>query len=79
LWHEAREAKAGLERLVHNGASCHVGSWFFWDSGNYLLAGIHGLPAVEARTIERIKLELTRSPPFHKDIDTIRGLPPDRQ
>ena len=46
------------------------GSWFFCDSGNYLLAGVHGLPAaeVDARLIERIKLELANNPAFNEDI-----------
>jgi hypothetical protein len=61
----------------HNGAYCHGGSWFFCDSGNYLLAGVHGLSAreVDARLIERIKLELTRSPAFNEDINTVTGAP----
>jgi hypothetical protein len=61
----------------HNGAYCHGGSWFFCDAGNYLLAGVHGLPAaeVDARLIERIKLELRRSPAFNEDIDTVSGMP----
>jgi hypothetical protein len=61
----------------HNGVYCHGGSWFFCDSGNYLLAGVHGLPAatVDARLVERIKLELKQSPVFHEDIDTVSGLP----
>ncbi len=61
----------------HNGAYCHGGSWFFCDSGNYLLAGVHGLAAaeVDARLIERIKLELVRRPAFNEDIDTVSGTP----
>jgi hypothetical protein len=61
----------------HDGAYCHGGSWFFCDSGNYLLAGVHGLPAaeVDARLIERIKLEVTRSPSFSEDINTVNGMP----
>ncbi len=61
----------------HNGAYCYGGSWFFCDSGNYLLAGVHGLPAaeVEARLIERIKLELASSPAFSEDINTVTGKP----
>jgi hypothetical protein len=61
----------------HNGAYCHGGSWFFCDSGNYLLAGVHGLPAaeVDARLVERIMLELTRSPAFNEDINTVTGMP----
>jgi hypothetical protein len=60
-----------------NGVYCHGGSWFFCDSGNYLLAGVHGLPAaeVDARLIERIKVELKVSPVFNEDIDTVSGKP----
>ena len=46
-------------------------------SGNYLLAGVHGLRAseVDTRLIERIKLELTRAPAFNEDINTVNGTP----
>jgi len=61
----------------HDGVYCHGGSWFFCDSGNYLLAGVHGLPAaeVDARLIERIKLELVSNPAFNEDINTVTGKP----
>ena len=61
----------------HNGVYCYGGSWFFCDSGNYLLAGVHGLPAaeVDARLIERIKLELANNPAFNEDINTVTGQP----
>lgn len=61
----------------HNGAYCYGGSWFFCDSGNYLLAAAHGLPAaeVEARLIERIKLEIANNPAFNEDINTVTGKP----
>jgi hypothetical protein len=61
----------------HNGVYCHGGSWFFCDSGNYLLAGVHGLPAaeVDARLVERIKLELVSNPAFNEDINTVTGKP----
>jgi hypothetical protein len=61
----------------HDGAYCYGGSWFFCDSGNYLLAGVHGLPAaeVDARLIERVKLELASSPAFNEDINTVTGKP----
>ncbi len=61
----------------HNGSYCYGGSWFFCDSGNYLLAGVHGLPAAEvnARLIERIKLELANHPAFNEDINTVTGMP----
>lgn len=61
----------------HTGAYCYGGSWFFCDSGNYLLAGVHGLPEseVNARLIERIQLELARHPAFNEDINTVTGAP----
>ena len=61
----------------HNGSYCYGGSWFFCDSGNYLLAGVHGLPATEVdeRLIERIKLELANHPAFNEDINTVTGKP----
>ncbi len=61
----------------HDGAYCYGGSWFFCDSGNYLLAAVHGLPAaeVDARLIERIKLELVTTPAFSEDINTVTGKP----
>ncbi len=38
----------------HNGSYCYGGSWFFCDSGNYLLAGAQRMPAdeVDMRLIE---------------------------
>lgn len=61
----------------HTGAYCYGGSWFFCDSGNYLLAGVHGLPAaeVDARLIERIQLEWVSHPAFNEDINTVTGKP----
>lgn len=61
----------------HDGSYCYGGSWFFFDSGNYLLAGVHGLPAaeVDARLIERIKLELITTTAFSEDINTGTGKP----
>ncbi|MBM3824920.1 MAG: hypothetical protein FJ404_18900 [Verrucomicrobia bacterium] len=61
----------------HSGSYVFGGSWFFCDSGNYLLAGVHGLPAaeVDARLIERIKLELVKNPAFNEDINTVTGVP----
>jgi hypothetical protein len=61
----------------HGGAYCYGGSWFFCDSGNYLLAGVHGLPAdeVDAQLIGRIKLELLKNPAFNEDINTVTGQP----
>ena len=53
------------------------GSWFLNDAANYLLAGVHGLPAadVDARLTERIKVELDRVPAFNEDINTVTGEP----
>ena len=31
----------------HSGVYCYGGSWFLNDAANYLLAGVHGLPAAE--------------------------------
>lgn len=61
----------------HDGSYCHGGSWFFCDSGNYLLAGVHGLSnaEVDARLTERILLELRDHPAFHEDIHTVTGQP----
>lgn len=61
----------------HTGIYCYGGSWFFCDSGNYLLAGVHGLPAedVDARLIERIQRELAKQPAFNEDINTVTGDP----
>ena len=61
----------------HSGEYCYGGSWFLNDAANYLLAGVHGLPAAEAdaRLIERIKVELDRVPAFNEDINTVTGEP----
>lgn len=61
----------------HSGAYTFGGSWFLCDTANYLLAGVHGLPAaeVDARLIERIGLELNHVPAFNEDIDTVTGNP----
>ncbi|MEN6457870.1 MAG: hypothetical protein ABFC63_02985 [Thermoguttaceae bacterium] len=61
----------------HSGEYAFGGSWFLCDAGNYLLAGVHGLPAaeVDARLIERIKIELRHVPAFNEDINTVNGKP----
>lgn len=61
----------------HNGAYQSGGSWFLNDAANYLLAGVHGLPAaeVDARLIERIQMEIKHVPAFNEDIDTVTGKP----
>jgi hypothetical protein len=61
----------------HSGQYVFGGSWFLCDASNYLLAGIHGLPEaeVEARLIERIRLELRYNPAFNEDIETVGGKP----
>lgn len=61
----------------HNGSYTFGGSWFLCDAANYLLAGVHGLPAaeVDARLIERIQLEIARDPAFNESISTVTGKP----
>jgi hypothetical protein len=61
----------------HSGAYVYGGSWFLCDAANYLLAGIHNLPATEVdqRLIERIQLELKYNPAFNEDINTVTGKP----
>ncbi len=67
----------GSLRPGDSGQYCFGGSWFLNDAANYLLAGVHGLPAaeVDARLIERIKLEIRHNPAFNEDIDTVTGKP----
>lgn len=67
----------GSLRPGDSGQYCYGGSWFLNDAANYLLAGVHGLPAaeVDARLIERIKLEIRHNPAFNEDIDTVTGKP----
>jgi hypothetical protein len=61
----------------HAGTYVFGGSWFLNDAANYLLAGVHGLPAaeVDARLIERIQVEIKEVPAFNEDIDTVTGKP----
>jgi hypothetical protein len=61
----------------HSGVYCHGGSWFLNDAANYLLAGVHGLPAaeVDARLVERIGQEIARVPAFNESISTVDGHP----
>jgi len=61
----------------HSGSYVYGGSWFLCDSGNYQLAGIHGLPAgeVDRLLIERIKLEIAHVPAFNESISTVTGEP----
>ena len=67
----------GSLRPGDKGQYCYGGSWFLNDAANYLIAGVHGLPAaeVDARLIERIKLEIRHNPAFNEDIDTVTGKP----
>ena len=67
----------GSLRAGDSGQYCFGGSWFLNDAANYLLAGVHGLPAaeVEGRLVERIQLELRHDPAFNEDIDTLTGKP----
>lgn len=61
----------------HSGVYCYGGSWFLNDACNYLLAGVHGLPAseVDALLTERIAREIQQVPGFHESISTLDGHP----
>lgn len=61
----------------HSGVYCYGGSWFLNDAGNYLLAGVHGLPASEVDTLlaERIGREIAQTPAFNESISTVDGHP----
>lgn len=61
----------------HNGAYIHGGSWFLNDAANYLLAGVHGMPAaeVDALLTQRIGLEIAYVPAFNESISTVTGRP----
>lgn len=61
----------------HSGVYCYGGSWFLNDAANYLLAGVHGLPAaeVDALLAERIAKEIARVPAFNESISTVDGHP----
>jgi Tol biopolymer transport system component len=61
----------------HSGVYCYGGSWFLNDAANYLLAGVHGLPAVEVDALlaERVLRELAQVPAFNESISTIDGHP----
>lgn len=61
----------------HSGVYCFGGSWFLNDAANYLLAGVHGLPAaeVDALLVERIAREIVHVPAFNESISTVTGQP----
>jgi hypothetical protein len=61
----------------HSGVYCYGGSWFLNDAANYLLAGVHGLPAaeVDALLAERIVREIAQVPAFNESISTVDGHP----
>jgi len=61
----------------HSGVYCYGGSWFLNDAANYLLAGVHGLPAaeVDALLAERIAREIACVPAFNESISTVTGEP----
>ncbi len=61
----------------HSGVYCYGGSWFLNDAANYLLAGVHGLPAAEVDSllVERIEREIARVPAFNESISTVDGHP----
>ena len=52
----------------YSGVYCFGGSWFLNDAANYLLAGVHGLPAAEVETllVERIAREIVHVPAFNE-------------
>lgn len=61
----------------HSGVYCYGGSWFLNDAANYLLAGVHGLPAaeVDALLTERVAREIAHVPAFNESISTVDGHP----
>jgi hypothetical protein len=61
----------------HSGCYVHGGSWFLNDAANYLLAGVHGLPAAEVDALlsQRIALEIAYAPAFNESISTVTGKP----
>lgn len=61
----------------HSGVYCYGGSWFLNDAANYLLAGVHGLPAAEVDSLlaERISREIASVPAFNESISTVDGKP----
>ncbi|MBL9139716.1 MAG: hypothetical protein JNK85_27855 [Verrucomicrobiales bacterium] len=61
----------------HSGVYCYGGSWFLNDAANYLLAGVHGLPAseVDALLAERVAREIAVTPAFNESISTVDGHP----
>jgi hypothetical protein len=61
----------------HSGVYCYGGSWFLNDAANYLLAGVHGLPAREVDSLlaERIAREIVFVPAFNESISTVTGKP----
>ena len=61
----------------HSGVYCYGGSWFLNDAANYLLAGVHGMPAaeVDGLLVERIGREMRQVPAFNESISTLDGHP----
>lgn len=61
----------------HNGSYVYGGSWFLCDAANYLVAGLHGLPAadVDGKLVWRIEKELAWAPAFNESISTVTGKP----
>ena len=61
----------------HSGVYCYGGSWFLNDAANYLLAGVHGMPAPEVDRLlaERIEREIAQVPAFNESISTVDGHP----
>jgi hypothetical protein len=61
----------------HDGSYVYGGSWFLCDAANYLVAGLHGMPAAEVdqHLIWRIEKELAFVPAFNESISTVTGKP----
>ena len=61
----------------HSGSYVYGGSWFLCDAANYLVAGLHGLPAaeVDSKLVWRIEKELAWTPAFNESISTVTGKP----
>ena len=61
----------------HGGEYVYGGSWFLCDAANYLVAGLHGMPAreVDDHLIARIEKELAFVPAFNESISTVTGKP----
>ena len=61
----------------HSGEYVFGGSWFLCDAANYLVAGLHGMPAdeVDRHLSWRIAKEIAYVPAFNESISTVTGKP----